>query len=224
MENTCALDAFDLYKGRVNLIKKGAERLGLSIIHAAVRDAATGVCEKQYDRVLCDVPCSGLGVIRRKPEIRYKKQESFKELPALQLKILEHSAQLVRPGGMLFYSTCTLRNAENGAVVTEFLKRHSEFEPYDLPETVGITHTVNEPKFMRTMMPMDHGGDGFFAAAMRSISSHGAIRQPTLDVLIWASTPVPPRQSLLLSASRANCSTLRTIQTTAARLSWSGIV
>ena len=173
MENTGALDAFDLYKGRVNLIKKGAERLGLSIIHAAVRDAATGVCEKQYDRVLCDVPCSGLGVIRRKPEIRYKKQESFKELPALQLKILEHSAQLVRPGGMLFYSTCTLRNAENGAVVTEFLKRHSEFEPYDLPETEGISHTVNEPKFMRTMMPMDHGGDGFFAAAMRRKTETG---------------------------------------------------
>lgn len=173
MENTGVLDAFDLYKGRVNLIKKGAERLGLSIIHAAVRDAATGVCEKQYDRVLCDVPCSGLGVIRRKPEIRYKKQESFKELPALQLKILEHSAQLVRPGGILFYSTCTLRNAENGAVVTEFLKRHPEFEPYDLPETEGISHTVNEPKFMRTMMPMDHGGDGFFAAAMRRKTETG---------------------------------------------------
>ncbi len=173
MENTGVLDAFDLYKGRVNLIKKGAERLGLSIIHAAVRDAATGVCEKQYDRVLCDVPCSGLGVIRRKPEIRYKKQESFKELPALQLKILEHSAQLVRPGGMLFYSTCTLRNAENGAVVTEFLKRHPEFEPYDLPETEGISHMVNEPKFMRTMMPMDHGGDGFFAAAMRRKTETG---------------------------------------------------
>ena len=173
MENTGVLDAFDLYKGRVNLIKKGAERLGLSIIHAAVRDAATGVCEKQYDRVLCDVPCSGLGVIRRKPEIRYKKQESFKELPALQLKILEHSAQLVRPGGILFYSTCTLRNAENGAVVTEFLKCHPEFEPYDLPETEGISHTVNEPKFMRTMMPMDHGGDGFFAAAMRRKTETG---------------------------------------------------
>lgn len=173
MENTGVLDAFDLYKGRVNLIKKSAERLGLSIIHAAVRDAATGVCEKQYDRVLCDVPCSGLGVIRRKPEIRYKKQESFKELPALQLKILEHSAQLVRPGGMLFYSTCTLRNAENGAVVTEFLKRHPEFEPYDLPETESISHTVNEPKFMRTMMPMDHGGDGFFAAAMRRKTETG---------------------------------------------------
>lgn len=94
-------------------------------------------------------------------------------MPALQLKILEHSAQLVRPGGMLFYSTCTLRNAENGAVVTEFLKCHPEFEPYDLPETEGIPHTVNEPKFMRTMMPMDHGGDGFFAAAMRRKTETG---------------------------------------------------
>ena len=167
MENTGTLDAFDLYKGRVNLIKKGAERLNLDIIHAAVRDAANGACEKLYDRVLCDVPCSGLGVIRRKPEIRYKKPESFAGLPAIQLEILEHSSKLVRPGGLLFYSTCTLRDAENGAVVREFLKRCPEFEPYDLPETEGIPHTVDEPKFMRTMMPMDHGGDGFFAAALR---------------------------------------------------------
>ena len=167
MENTGVLDAFDLYKGRVNLIKKGAERLGLSIVSASVRDAAQGNCDKQYDRVLCDVPCSGLGVIRRKPEIRYKKPESFAGLPELQLKILTHSAQLVRPGGLLFYSTCTLNQAENSAVVQAFLKNNPEFEPYELP-LKGIEHRVEgEPAHMLTMMPMDFGGDGFFAAGRR---------------------------------------------------------
>lgn len=167
MQNTGSVDAYDLYKGRVNLIRKGAERLGLTIVAADVRDAAVGPCEKQYDRVLCDVPCSGLGVIRRKPEIRYKKPETFKNLPDLQLKILTHSAQLVRPGGLLFYSTCTLNNAENGAVVCRFLEENPEFEPYSLPLS-GIQRRVsNEPDHMLTMMPMNFGGDGFFAAGLR---------------------------------------------------------
>lgn len=167
MQNRGKLDAFDLYKGRVHLIRKGAERLSLSVIRASVRDAAAGDCAEQYDRVLCDVPCSGLGVIRRKPEIRYKKPESFAELPALQLEILTHSAALVRPGGLLFYSTCTLHNAENAAVVEAFLKENPAFEPYALP-LHGISHSVlEEPAHMLTMMPMDFGGDGFFAACLR---------------------------------------------------------
>ncbi len=167
MENRGRLDAFDLYKGRVNLIRKGAQRLGLSILSAAVRDAAKGACSAQYDRVLCDVPCSGLGVIRRKPEIRYKKPESFAALPALQLEILTHSAGLVRPGGLLFYSTCTLHQAENGAVVSAFLEQNPAFEPYALPVS-GVARSVPaEPAHMLTMMPMDFGGDGFFAAGLR---------------------------------------------------------
>ena len=167
MKNEGKLDAFDLYKGRVNLIRKGAQRLRLSIVSAAMRDAATGDCAAQYDRVLCDVPCSGLGVIRRKPEIRYKKPESFASLPTLQLQILEHSAKLVRPGGLLFYSTCTLHDAENGAVVRAFLERHPEFEPYPLPERSIRRHIPDEPAHTLTMMPMDFGGDGFFAAGLR---------------------------------------------------------
>ena len=167
MKNEGKLDAFDLYKGRVRLIQKGAQRLQLLIISAAVRDAATGDCAAQYDRVLCDVPCSGLGVIRRKPEIRYKKPESFAELPALQLRILEHSANLVRPGGLLFYSTCTLHDAENGAVVRAFLTRHPEFEPYALPAVPIRRHIPDEPAHTLTMMPINFGGDGFFAAGLR---------------------------------------------------------
>lgn len=167
MKNQGKLDAFDLYKGRVGLIRKGAGRLHLSIVSAAVRDAANGACTEQYDRVLCDVPCSGLGVIRRKPEIRYKKAESFAGLPALQLQILEHSAKLVRPGGLLFYSTCTLHDAENGAVVRTFLERNPAFEPYALPVGSIRRHVSGEPAHMLTMTPMHFGGDGFFAAGFR---------------------------------------------------------
>lgn len=176
MQNRGALDAFDLYKGRVNLIRRGAERLGLSVVSAAVRDAADGPCEKQYDRVLCDVPCSGLGVIRRKPEIRYKSPESFAGLPALQLQILKHSAALVRPGGLLFYSTCTLHRAENAAVVEAFLQSNPAFEPYALPLS-GISRSVpSEAAHMLTMMPMDFGGDGFFAAGLRRREAPAAER------------------------------------------------
>ena len=176
MQNRGALDAFDLYKGRVNLIRRGAGRLGLSVVSAAVRDAADGPCEKQYDRVLCDVPCSGLGVIRRKPEIRYKSPESFAGLPALQLQILKHSAALVRPGGLLFYSTCTLHRAENAAVVEAFLQSNPAFEPYALPLS-GISRSVpDEPAHMLTMMPMDFGGDGFFAAGLRRREAPAAER------------------------------------------------
>lgn len=176
MENCGRLDAFDLYKGRVSLIRRGAERLGLSAVSAAVRDAADGPCAGRYDRVLCDVPCSGLGVIRRKPEIRYKKQESFAGLPALQLQILTHSASLVRPGGLLFYSTCTLHSAENAAVVAAFLENNPAFEPYALPLS-GISRSVSdEPAHMLTMMPMDFGGDGFFAAGLRKKEGPAAER------------------------------------------------
>ena len=176
MENCGRLDAFDLYQGRVSLIRRGAERLGLSAVSAAVRDAAVGPCTGQYDRVLCDVPCSGLGVIRRKPEIRYKKPESFAGLPALQLQILTHSASLVRPGGLLFYSTCTLHSAENAAVVAAFLENNPAFEPYALPLS-GVSRSVSdEPAHMLTMMPMDFGGDGFFAAGLRKKESPAAER------------------------------------------------
>ncbi len=167
MRNTGEVNAFDLYKGRVNLIKKGAERLGLSNVSADVRDAEAGPCEKLYDRVLCDVPCSGLGVIRRKPEIRYKNPESFRELPQLQYAILTHSAELVRPGGLLFYSTCTLNQAENAEVVKRFLKENPDFEPYPLCVADGFRRVSGEPEHMITMMPMQFGGDGFFAARLR---------------------------------------------------------
>ena len=167
MENTGSLYAFDLYKGRVGLIQQGAERLRLSCIQAGRRDASKpyeGL--GQMDRVLCDVPCSGYGVIRRKPEIRYKPLSSVKELPSLQYAILENGAALVKPGGLLLYATCTLNPKENGQVALRFLEEHPEFEPspFSLP---GVERLMDEPAHTVTLLPINGGSDGFFAARFR---------------------------------------------------------
>ncbi len=166
MENTGRLDAFDLYESRVGLIRSGASRLGLSCISAAIRDAEKGAGEAVYDRVLCDVPCSGLGAMRRKPEIRYRAARRSDALPKLQYAILENSAKLVKPGGLLVYSTCTLCDAENGAVARRFQKEHPEFAPHPLVLS-GWERILKEPEHILTMMPQMHGGDGFFAAAFQ---------------------------------------------------------
>ena len=161
MRDEGAVYAFDLHPKRVGLIGDGAARLGLRCIHTAVQDASVpreGM--PLADRVLCDVPCSGFGVIRRKPEIRYKPPDSFARLPGVQRRILETSAGYVRPGGILVYSTCTVLRAENEAVVEDFLAAHPEFEPVPLTE-LG----VGEMCF--TFSPSFGGCDGFFAARMR---------------------------------------------------------
>lgn len=156
--------ALDLYEGRVGLIGKGAERLGLRCVEPAVHDAREGFAGfGAFDRVLCDVPCSGFGVMRRKPEVRYKPLESVKGLPDVQLAILENAAGAVAPGGRLVYSTCTLNPEENGRVAERFLAGHPEFAPGDagLP---GVGRPVDEPGHCITLLPFSGGSDGFFAA------------------------------------------------------------
>lgn len=165
MGGTGTVTALDLYKGRVKLIEKGAGRLGLSNITAKMADASkplTGL--PPMDKVLCDVPCSGFGVIRRKPEIRYKNLSELKALPKLQYAILQNASRLVKPGGVLVYSTCTLNPEENGEVADRFLRKNDGFVPMtiDLP---GVRRYVDEPQNQLTMMPFSGASDGFFAAA-----------------------------------------------------------
>jgi len=168
MENKGELLALDKYKGKVNLIHQGAQRLKLNIIQSAVRDASNGkTALEPADRVLCDVPCSGLGIIRRKPEIRYKLKSAIDSLPNLQYLILCESSKLVKAGGVLFYSTCTLNPKENFEVATKFLQNNDVFEPLILNLPVGIHHAINEPNNQLTLMPHVHGTDGFFMAAFR---------------------------------------------------------
>lgn len=142
----------DLYEQRAGLIKSGAERLNINILSAVQNDATVYNSNfGTFDRVLCDVPCSGFGVIRRKPEIKYKPLSEFEGLPEIQLQILETSVKYLKPEGMIMYSTCTVRQAENRKVVDTFLKKHNEFE------------IVSE----KTLMPQIDGTDGFYFCILR---------------------------------------------------------
>ena len=119
-------------------MRTGARRLGVTNILSSKRDAATGMPLPLADRILCDVPCSGLGILSRKPEIRSKEDLLPADLPQLQYQILCHSAERLASGGTLVYSTCTLHPAENGDNVRRFLEEHPDFagEPLTLPQTV----------------------------------------------------------------------------------------
>ena len=120
--------------------------------------------ENRFDTVIADVPCSGLGIIRKKPDIRYKDPDTMNDLPALQLQILKNQARYVRPGGLLLYSTCTLVRKENEGVVTRFLKENPDFitEPLPLPAVFPENTTG-----MLRLVPGQYDTDGFFICRLR---------------------------------------------------------
>ena len=161
MQNRGNLYAFDLHPHRVKLIRDGAERLGLTCVHTGVQNAAQYHQDMpRADRILCDVPCSGLGVIRRKPEIKYKPLESFANLPEIQYQILETAANYLKPGGILVYSTCTILKQENEQIVLKFLESHPEFAPVPLKEFETASGWM-------TFSPAFADCDGFFAARLQ---------------------------------------------------------
>ncbi len=161
MQNGGVVYANDVYEHKTKLIEEGAARLGLTCIRTVLGDAAD-LPDKlpPADRVLCDVPCSGLGVIGRKPEIRYKSPESLNDLPALQYRLLARCAGMVKPGGTLLYSTCTLNPAENEAVCDRFLAENPGFT---VSEDAYYRELCGENRY-KTFFPSPEGGDGFFAA------------------------------------------------------------
>lgn len=139
--------SFDIHNHKIDLINESANRLGLNSIVAKINDAAEFNNEiEKADKIICDVPCSGFGIIRRKPEIRYKELDSVKELPNLQYKILETSSKYLKNGGKILYSTCTLNKRENEKVVEKFLNSNKEFKLIE----------------SKTMFPSEYGGDGFY--------------------------------------------------------------
>ena len=148
------------------LIENGAVRLGFDNITVRQQDATQCVPEwlESMDVVIADVPCSGLGIIRKTPDIRYKKLEELQDLPALQLRILENHAVFVIKGGTLLYSTCTVLKAENEDVVNAFLAKHHDFylEPLELPEVFEKNETG-----MLTLIPGEYDTDGCFICRLR---------------------------------------------------------
>lgn len=165
MQNTGCVRAFDIYQSRVDLIKNGAKRLGLDNVYTYLSDAT--IFNENYgmaDRVLCDVPCSGLGIIRRKPEIRFKKSAEIDNLPEIQYSILCNAIKYLKDGGRLVYSTCTLNPKENDEICNRFLEEHPEFEAVKvLPE---LRRYSENDKYL-TLMPHIHSTDGFFVAVFR---------------------------------------------------------
>ena len=161
MENEGKILSFDLHESKLKLIDKSAERLGIDIITATKRDGREldESLVGQADRVLCDVPCSGLGVIAKKPEIRYKNLLDFARLPEIQYAILENCSKYVKKGGILVYSTCTVLPEENEINVKKFLAAHSEFSSVDF--SAG---DVKSERGMLSLSPDRHGTDGFFVA------------------------------------------------------------
>lgn len=162
MRNEGSIDSCDLHDKKIRLISEGAQRLGISCINAFLHDAREPFY-RQYDAIIADVPCSGYGVIRKKPEIRYKPLEDSASMPAIQAAILENLSQYVKPGGVIVYSTCTVLERENEDVVKAFLRAHAEFsaEGFTLPngETAADGYT--------TFWPDIHGTDGFFVSKLR---------------------------------------------------------
>ena len=168
MENRGEVYSYDVHRHKLALIREGAERLVVGIIRTAVRDASDGsIPLPKCDRVLCDVPCSGLGILRRKPEIRYKSDTNIDFLPKLQYSILCTSAEKVPNGCILVYSTCTLNDAENIGVVSRFLEEHPDFVPDPIIMPDGIDRIIDEPAHCLTLLPGYYNTDGFFIARMR---------------------------------------------------------
>ena len=158
----CEIHSFDLHENSLKLITKGAERLGISdCITVGTLDGRTNEQSLvgKADAVICDVPCSGLGVIAKKPDIRYKSKEDIQKLPEVQKCILESAANYVKRGGFIVYSTCTLRRAENEDIVEGFLASHSEFE-------LCPTGLFGDNTGMVSFLPHITQTDGFFAAKL----------------------------------------------------------
>ena len=167
MKNQGRILAGDIYEHKLQRIEENAARLGIDIIEAKLLDATTigELYPRQADRVLVDAPCSGLGVLRRKPDARWKnKAELLETLPPLQSAILASAAEAVKPGGVLVYSTCTIAREENQAVVEAFLQAHADFE---LENTGGYLPLQKRDAAMIQLLPQNDGTDGFFIVRMK---------------------------------------------------------
>ncbi len=165
MKNEGRILAFDVHLHKVDIIAKNAARMGMDIIEAQCRDAAELDPELmgKADKVLADVPCSGLGIIRRKPDIKWTK-EDISALPDIQYRILKTAAGYLKPGGELVYSTCTLNRCENEDVVCRFVENNPDFEfvPVVLTEALA-----RENSGYVTLFPNRDGTDGFFISKIK---------------------------------------------------------
>lgn len=159
----------DIYDHKLKLIKSSCSRLGLKSVQVEEFDGMKLDPDSmnKFDYVLADVPCSGLGIIKRKPEIKYKDKEDFRSLPPIQKRILENAARYVKVGGTLIYSTCTIQDSENIDIINEFLQKNRNFELTPIKE-VNVDLDNQENGYMK-IYPNIHGMDGFFIAKLTRV-------------------------------------------------------
>ncbi|WP_335870670.1 16S rRNA (cytosine(967)-C(5))-methyltransferase RsmB [Bacillus sp. 2205SS5-2] len=168
LDNTGSVLALDLHEHKVKLIRENADRLGLTNITTKTTDSRKAqniIDNESLDRILVDAPCSGLGVLRRKPDIKYNKTEKdLMSLQKIQLDILDEVAPLLKKGGILVYSTCTVDQNENKGTVDAFLEKHSDFELHPLSTLPEFVQPLIEKNTLQ-VLPQDFGGDGFFISS-----------------------------------------------------------
>lgn len=173
MNNDGSILATDIHPHKLDLIEETSNRLGIGIIQTAPVDGRTAaelLQRESYDAVLVDAPCSGLGVTRRKPDIKYtKREEDFESLHKIQLLLLDNAVKVLKTGGRLVYSTCTVDRLENEGTVQEFLASHPEME---LVPIVNLPEDLLEKQQdgMLQVFPQDFGSDGFFVATFQKKS------------------------------------------------------
>jgi 16S rRNA (cytosine967-C5)-methyltransferase len=164
MQNQGEVLAVDKYESKLNLIRSSCERLGISNVKIEVADS-NEMETKAADKVIVDAPCSGLGTLRKKPDIKWKREpEDIPRLAKQQMNLLVNAAKLVKPGGVLVYSTCTTEPEENSLLVKSFLQQHPEFRAEDASRFVNKA-VVTEDGFIETL-PNRHHIDGSFSARL----------------------------------------------------------
>ncbi len=167
MENMGKIEAWDIHEHRTKLVAENAKRLGITIIDTKEKDATIYYEEnyQKFDKILLDVPCLGIGVIKRKPDIKWQKnQEKIKEITKTQEQILETCSKYLKPGGTLIYSTCSILKEENQEIIKKFLEKNKDFK---------IEEISNEKKFTKNLQMLEilpnENQDGFFICKLKRV-------------------------------------------------------
>ena len=173
MRNTGKLVAMDIHQHKLKLVRENADRLGFSFIETMEMDARKAseiFPEESFDRILVDAPCSGLGVVKRKPDIKYTKSEKdFDSLKPIQLNLLEEAYKLLKPEGILVYSTCTVDREENEGTTKIFLEKHPDMQLTSFPDVIKNIKTQNQEGMLQ-IFPQDLRSDGFYVAVFQKKS------------------------------------------------------
>lgn len=175
MKNRGIIVAGDIHEHKLRLVDDAASRLGINIIKSEIRDAVVPDerYDKAFDRVLLDAPCTGLGITRRKPDIKWAREEKdIESITALQKDMIKAVSQSVKPGGVLVYCTCTVLPEENEEIVTDFLENNPEFKGEEIAQYLPPGIAVHAKGFMLQIYPNRDGIDGFFIARLRRVGAN----------------------------------------------------